>query len=278
MRVGEISLPLHAMEHHEHNSADERLELPFEPERRDWVEWVYDHRTGLLVTVCVYLLLGVGILTARFSLDRQEPVSAFYVDMENLQELIEKKERLEEIVRQEQLLQQLERDYEQIRNRASNAEGNLDAGLRDAQGTDASQIYDEARALEARLNASREAYERGLQSASDILNNRPEDNSGDPNAGRTSRQSGRVTVSYYLPGRSDRSLPVPSYQCEGGGTVVVNIEVDQSGRVTKAAAAGGGDPCLREYAERAARSSRFNADASFGNAQGGTITYEFVAQ
>lgn len=258
----------------------ERIELPFEPAKRDWAEWVYDHRRGLLVTVAVYLALGIGILVGRVTLEPVEPRSAFYIDMENLQELIEEKERLEQEVREQQLLQQLEREYEAIRNQASNAEGELNAGLRDAQGTEASQIYDEARALEARMRASREAYEQGLQSASDILNNRPADAAGDTDVNQTGRQSGRVTVSYYLPGRTDRSLPVPSYQCQGGGTVVVNIEVNQNGMVTKAAASASSssDPCLREYAERAARSSRFNTDGSFGNAQAGTITYEFVAQ
>lgn len=262
-------------DHPGHISDQDRFELPFEPRRRDWAEWIYDHRTGLLVTVGVYLLLGIGVAASRISLERSAPVSAFFVEMENLQELIEQKERLEQQVREEQLLRQMEQEYEAIRNRASNAEGELDAGLRDAQGTNASQIYDQAADVQARLNASRDAYERGLQSASDILNNRPTDARGETNADRTNRQRGRVTVTYYFPsGRSHRNLPVPSYQCEGGGTVVVNVEANAGGRIIKASASRGADPCLKDYAERAALRSQFYTGAQ----EAGTITYEFVAQ
>ncbi|MDR0955254.1 MAG: energy transducer TonB [Rikenellaceae bacterium] len=258
----------------------ERMDLPFAPQGRDWAEWAYDHRRGLMVMVVAYLVLGAALAFAKITLTPSDPYSAFYVEMDQLQELIEEKERLEEQVRQMQALQEMEREYEAIRNRASNAEGELDAELRDAQGTEAAQIYDEARALEARMEASRQAYEEGLQSASDILNNRPQSGQDAAQESQTGRQSGRVTVSYYLPGRTDRRLPVPSYQCQGGGTVVINIEADANGRITKAAPAGGGaaDACLQEYALRAARNSRFNTDGSFGNAQAGTITYEFVAQ
>ncbi len=243
------------------------FELPFEPRQRDWAEWIYDHRTGLLITLCICLILGIGVLTGRLSLEKEPPVSAFYVEAEDLQELIAERERLERLVQQEQQFQrQMEQEYERIRNSASNVAGELDAEL---QAMNAE--------VQGRVQAAGEAYEQGLRSASEILNERPSDGPDESGAEQAGLQKGGVTVSYYFPsGRSHRAgrLPVPSYQCEGGGTVVVEVEADAGGRITRAVAARGADPCLAQYAERAARASQFAS----GSREPGTITYTFVAQ
>lgn len=263
---------------------DDRIDLPFHSHGRDWVEWIYDHRRGLLAVAGVYLLFAVGIVTTKISLNTSRSQEVYYIDPAEVERLAEEKERLEAEVRQMQALQQLEREYnESIRNATSNADGELNSGLRDAQGTQASDIYNEAQAVQDRMQASREAYEQGLRDAQGILDNRPQAPAGGSSGERVERgrQAGRVTVSYYLPGRTDRELPVPSYQCQGGGTVVVDIEADRNGRVSKASVSATGsssDPCLREYALRAARSSRFDAVETAPSAQPGTITYEFVAQ
>jgi hypothetical protein len=266
----------------QHNTRqDGRLDLPFESHGGDWVEWVYDHRRGLLAAVAVYLLLAAGIATARISLTRQTGQEVF-VDLAELEKIAEEKARLEAELQQLQAMQELERDYnERVRNTASNADGELNSDLRDAQSTQASDIYDQAQEVQNRMAASREAYQRGLQEAQGILDNRPQPSAAGGERGERGRAKGRVTVEYYLPGRTDRELPVPAYQCPGGGTVVVDIEADRNGRVVKASVSTSGsspDPCLREYALRAARSSRFDVVETGPNAQPGTITYECVAQ
>ena len=259
---------------------EDRIELPFEHHRGDWLEWVYDHRVAILVTLGAYLLLAAGIVTARITLEPARERSALYMDMQQLEQLIEEKERLEAEVRQMQALQEMEREYyEEIRNRVSSEEGDLNSGLRDAQGTQASDIYNEARALEASMQASREAYEQGVRDAARILENRSSSAQGGEN-NTSQKVSGPVSISYSLPGRYAEELYRPTYQCRGGGTITVNIVVNRNGQVTSATVASGSssDACLQEFAVRAAQASRFNFDGTADNRQSGTITYVFVPQ
>lgn len=266
---------------HEPIRDEDPLKLPFEHENEDWVDWFYNHRTGVLITVGAYLLLAIGIISARITLKPTEAEAAYYIDLSNLEQLIEEKERLEQEVREMQMLQEMERDYfENIRNAASNEQGDLNSGLKDAQNTSASEIYDEAQALEDKMRTSREAYEKGLKEAENILNNRPASSSGETNTQEQGKQSGNVTVSYSLDGRHAVHLPVPAYQCQGGGMITVEIAVNRNGQVIQAAVSSGSanDPCLREFALKAAQQSRFNTDGIADNRQSGTITYLFVPQ
>ena len=67
----------------------------------------------------------------------------------------------------------------------------------------------------------------------------------------------------------------------GFGQVTVIITVDNSGKVINAKvddAASSSDSCLRSFAVRAARLSRFNISQTAPSRQLGTITYAFIAQ
>ena len=94
--------------------------------------------------------------------------------------------------------------------------------------------------------------------------------------------SGPTNVSFYLENRNDRYMHIPVYQCEGGGTVKLNIIVDQRGYVVNASvdasASDANSECLEQAALDAANRSRFNTDYNAPNRQKGTVTYQFVAQ
>ncbi len=94
--------------------------------------------------------------------------------------------------------------------------------------------------------------------------------------------TGATTISYYLPDRNGRYLPLPIYKCLQGGRVVVNIEVNQEGQVVRAEidkeASGSQDPCLQESALDAAKRSLFTISTSAPARQAGTISYIFQAQ
>ena len=258
---------------------EERVDLPFETGRRDWSGWVYDHRAGILVTVIAYLLLAIFIVTARIIIHPTENRAGFFVDLQDIEALAEERDRLEEEVRQMQSLNQLEREYyESIRNLASNEQGQLNSGASGTQGGQ-SQVFNDARALEERMRADRENYERGLQDADNILSNRPAA-TGDSPSNETARIEGTVSISYSLSGRQAVYLYRPTYLCQGGGDVVVNIVVDRNGRVINATvnAASVDDTCLKEYAVKAALESRFNTDGTAETRQPGTITYRFASQ
>ena len=80
------------------------------------------------------------------------------------------------------------------------------------------------------------------------------------------------------PVRKERHLVKPAYQCEGGGEVVVEIEVRPNGRITSARALSGGDDYMREVACRAALESTLDINPQAPPRQRGTITYIFIPQ
>ena len=86
----------------------------------------------------------------------------------------------------------------------------------------------------------------------------------------------RTLISYYLVGREAvAELPNPVYTCEQSGKVVINITVDDQGRVIEAsynkASSNTTNGCLIDNAIYYARKARFNKDSK--NKQLGTITY-----
>ena len=98
---------------------------------------------------------------------------------------------------------------------------------------------------------------------------------------KSSSYKGPSVVSYELDGRKASKLSIPAYKCLGAGYVTVIITVDPSGKVLNAKIQDGvssEDKCLRDFAIRAARLSRFSASASAPARQVGNIVYLFVAQ
>ncbi len=94
--------------------------------------------------------------------------------------------------------------------------------------------------------------------------------------------SGPSSVYYSLEGRHKIYLPIPVFKCEGEGLVVVQIAVNQAGRVIQSKIleqeSGVQDDCLFDAALQASRKTRFNISTSSPQQQIGTITYQFVKQ
>lgn len=90
----------------------------------------------------------------------------------------------------------------------------------------------------------------------------------------------RPSVTHSLSGRSVvGGFPLPAYNSQNQGTVVVEVTVNQEGKVTKARAIGKGstiqDAKLSRAAEEAALKARFNVKKDAPISQIGTITYHF---
>lgn len=93
--------------------------------------------------------------------------------------------------------------------------------------------------------------------------------------------SGPSVLSWTLDGRKASHLPIPAYRCYGEGTVSVTIQVSQQGKVVNAKVnedVSSPDKCLREFAIRAARMSRFSQSPTAPVKQVGEIVYSFIAQ
>jgi len=101
----------------------------------------------------------------------------------------------------------------------------------------------------------------------------------DASGGRTVYR-GPTTVSYELSGRRHTSMPRPVYRCQTGGTIVVDIVVNNNGYVVTATVNSGrsnsNDACLVNEAVRYAERSRFNQSTLAR--QNGTIAYMFQTQ
>jgi TonB family protein len=97
----------------------------------------------------------------------------------------------------------------------------------------------------------------------------------DPNAGASDEASSAKVRGRSILGRMEQ----PTNTSNREGRVVVEITVDQSGKVTKAQARVIGstiqDAVLWKAAEEAARKTVFNADPNSSPMQTGTITYVF---
>ena len=162
----------------------------------------------------------------------------------------------------------------QIRNIAVDASYSLE----DDRNTDAEKLYAAAARLQKDLSGYRQ--DMALEDMRDEAVDLAEVQDMEENHARKTYK-GPSVVSYSLDGRKASTLKIPAYRCMGGGEVTVIITVDNSGRVTNAKVMddiSSQDECLRNYAVRAARLSRFSADPKAPLRQTGEIVYSFLAQ
>lgn len=90
-----------------------------------------------------------------------------------------------------------------------------------------------------------------------------------------------TVVTYDLGDRWHKYIYIPAYKCEGGGTVILGIQVNQNGYVMSVnimQEISTKDPCLLEEAVNSARKAVFNSNSSAPPIQYGTITYVFIPQ
>ena len=161
-----------------------------------------------------------------------------------------------------------------IRNIATDASR---AQLRDDRGTDAEELYREAERLAQDLkNGQKDAIEENAVEETVEMQHQQK-----PSQENQKEYSGPSVLSYTLDGRKASHLPIPAYRCYGAGDVTVIITVDNSGRVVRAKVMeeiSSTDNCLRNFAVRAARLSRFSASSDAPANQTGEIVYRFIAQ
>ena len=207
-----------------------------------------------------------------FSIQRE---NSFVLDFSKLEEL----ERLQaevERLRQEAEFQQAISQRLEAEMGAAGGYRNIAvdrASLKDDRGTDAEQLYKDAERLARELKGGFEAPDDGFTA------NVPSKDDG--NKKEEKKYSGPSVVSYFLEGRKASKLSIPAYRCMGAGQVTVLISVDNSGTVVAAKvdeSVSSTDGCLRSFAVRAARLSRFSADPKAPAKQQGNIIYQFIAQ
>ncbi len=139
-----------------------RLRLPFDNSREDPINWIYDNRVGLCVTIIVYLVFAIVFVSAKIGASKRAVDETIYIDLGAVELVSEELERLKEEVRKKSNI-----DWNSIRNLSSN-ENALNENLEDEKGMDVSELNAAAEAVEKERRANQEAYERGLREANAI--------------------------------------------------------------------------------------------------------------
>ena len=238
--------------------------------------------TGLLITVIFHLTVIIVLLAHQMHIATQREQS-FVMDFTKYEE-IEKQEKelerlLKEMEKKEEILKKLEAKMEATPSKSSDVKNlavNAGGQLKDDRGTDADQLYKDAARLDAQLkNGQKSAIHEDAKNETVELPGQSTEKKGEK------EYSGPSVLSYTLDGRTATHLPIPAYRCYGGGQVTVTIQVGRNGNVLNAQineTVSAADKCLREYALRAARQSRFSKSNTAPERQVGEIVYQFIAQ
>lgn len=231
-----------------------------------------EDRAGLYITVIFHLLVVIVLLASQINsaLKRGE---TFVIDFSK-QEVMEEKKKEENL--KEEVKQKLDRMLDSyagvpIRNIAVDRSSTL----KDDRNTNAEELYKEAERLARELQ---NGYE--IEEPDDYIPiSKPVTQKNESQ--KKQQYSGPSVVSYDLAGRKASRLAIPAYRCFGAGHVTVIITVDPSGNVVNAKIqedVSSNDKCLRDFAIRAARTSKFSASSSAPARQIGNIVYMFIAQ
>jgi hypothetical protein len=240
----------------------------------------FENKVGLYLTIAVHLLIIIVLLLAKISALVSEE-NSFVLDFSK-QEQIEKE--AEEIKLKEEISKELDEELSgqtsgstrnNIRNVIVDAGAKKGSELRDDRFKNPSQVYQEAMELQKKLEASKKEAE-AYQGSDEVPTS-----TNSPKQSQSESYKGPSVLSYTLEGRKAISLPIPVYKCIAGGDVYISIIVNRKGYVVSASIIDGisaNDDCIREYAIRAAKSSRFTASDTAPEKQQGEIVYRFIAQ
>ena len=232
-----------------------------------------DQKAGILITAIVHLAVIVVLLLFGIGYSAQRE-NTFVLDFTK-QEEKEKEEAHEELHRN--AMEQLENliataRTQPVRNVTVNR-----SQLKDDRNTDADQLYRDAERLAQDL---KDGQNRRLEDPEDFVQDPVQTTPSKPEP-KKQAYSGPSVLSWQLDGRKATHLPIPAYRCIGAGQVTVIITVNNQGTVVDAKiddGASSNDGCLRSFATRAARLSKFNAYSTAPARQLGKITYAFIAQ
>ena len=236
--------------------------------------WKSEDKAGLYITVIFHLTVIIVLLIYGIdtTLKREESFVLDFSKQEELERIVKEKAFKEDVSKRlDRLIEMSRASSEPIKNIA------VDAGskLKDDRGTDADELYKEAERLAQELKNGQ--LEDAREETVELQHEKKEQKKNES----LKEYKGPSVVTYNLDGRKASTLKIPAYRCYGSGDVTVIITVDNAGTVIGAKVmeeVSSDDHCLRNFAVRAARLSRFSASSTAPARQTGEILYRFVAQ
>lgn len=233
---------------------------------------------GIMGTLIFHILLVGSFLIAELNLNvkfqEEEAILLDFTMPEEMEKLPETKAETKQDLNTPSDLSN-QRQQSSASNRAVNDAARKDKFFDDSYRRD----IEEAKKLAADVNKQ---LSKKIQAAPKF--EMPEEiaeEGQDPDSVKNVIYSGKSNIHYYLENRYHIRLPIPVYLAKGGGVVIVDIQVERSGKVINAVARPTknlNDPMLPVYATQAAERTVFNSDSKAPAIQKGTITYKFVAQ
>ncbi len=234
-----------------------------------------EDRAGIYTTVTIHLAVLIILLGTSLGFSLQTE-NSFVLDFSKLEELERLQAEVDRLREEAEFQEAISRKLQAELGAASGGIRNVvvdRASLKDDRGTDADQLYKDAERLARELQGGFEVPDDGYTASLP--------DSHGSTVKEEKKYSGPSVVSYYLEGRKASKLSIPAYRCLGAGEVTVLITVDNSGTVVAAKvdeSVSSTDGCLRSFAVRAARLSRFSASPTAPARQSGNIVYSFIAQ
>ena len=233
-----------------------------------------EDRAGLYITIIFHLMVIIVLLAYQIdsTLKKEESFVLDFSKQEEIEKMEKEKAFKEDISKRlDDLIAAARSSSDQIRNIA------VDAGsqLKDDRNTDADQLYKDAERLAQDLRDGHAEQEDARDETVELQTQKRQENT------EKKEYKGPSVLSYNLDGRKASHLKIPAYRCYGSGDVTVIITVNNAGQVVGAKvldAVSSDDQCLRNYAIRAARLSRFSASTTAPPNQTGEILYRFIAQ
>lgn len=231
-----------------------------------------DDRAGIYITVIVHLVVLIVLMVIQLGATWKKE-SSFVLDFTKMEQIekLQKELELKQAIN-DRLNEMLAGGYEPIRNIAVDR-----SELRDDRHSaeDARELYEEAEKLKQDLQRPAEEVQVEHEIIAAPTPSKKEE------ARKEVKYSGPSVLEYELEGRKASRLPIPAYRCMGAGEVRINITVDKQGTVVGAKvdeSSSSSDGCLRSFAVRAARMSKFSMSSTAPDRQQGYIIYQFVAQ
>ncbi|MEA1874587.1 MAG: hypothetical protein U9N51_09205 [Bacteroidota bacterium] len=242
---------------------------------------------AILVTVLIHLLFFFIFLLVQLKPPQQQNEAIIIMDPENLEEM-EKFFEAEEAIKEEMeaLAQAQNISLEEIRNLSTNSK----IPENETWNNEYEKMSAEALKQEYEDALRKEMYGDEYEEINEKLNETAEKQTFDfspkgdeQKQGNQAYYSGPALVKVELEDQERKHvfIKIPVFVCKGAGTIVVEIEIDQYGKVNKtkiiAAQASQDLDCMTNEAIRAAAASIFGIKTSEKITKG-KITYQFIQQ
>lgn len=223
--------------------------------------------TGIIGTFAFHLLLLVVFLTAKIGEvknEHQELLTIEFSEQEykTIEQIIEERKPTAEPIEQlsDQTLSNIASNTAEEMNEKISTEKYIEELMQELGMEEINPQYDNTLPDEAAISMENEERKENKEVRTNF---------------------GQTRIEYNVPpNRKGRYIERPIYRCQGGGTVVVLVVVDQAGYVVQAEIqhSSSTDLCVQEMALQSAQKTEFNSDYTAAKKVEGTIKYIFVAQ